>query len=361
MTTDVFRRIGRGGAGNFYSQKDVQEAEEAAAATADLEAQTPNPTALTRTLTSASITTTSSTPSYARAGRGGAGNFTFPDPSSTPAPAPSTEQQQQDEQETERNRAAVAASIAARARTGGLGGRGGAGNWTGGNSAATVSVEEQKKVEEELELRVLRDVEGGLAMPPRAYHAPPDGENSWQGAGPWPMPGRFDIQKKKFHPAKPPRLRSPPPPPTNPPPPPDPAVAVVVAAIHELRQPTTATNAAATHPHELPLRLKKMSAIAIGAGVAVAAFLGRAGLVAWRRSRGGVGALGKAFYKGGFEPRMNKREASLILSLSESSLTKDKVRKAHRTLMLLNHPDRGGSPYLATKVNEAKEFLEKNA
>lgn len=42
---------------------------------------------------------------------------------------------------------------------------------------------------------------------------------------------------------------------------------------------------------------------------------GRAGLVAWRRSRGGVGALGKAFYKGGFEQRMTKREASLILSL----------------------------------------------
>ncbi|KAI3393311.1 hypothetical protein diail_4444 [Diaporthe ilicicola] len=103
------------------------------------------------------------------------------------------------------------------------------------------------------------------------------------------------------------------------------------------------------------------SVLVWGTGIAAVAFFGRAATIAWRRSRGGIGAMGQAFYKGGFEPRMNKKEASLILSLNERAVTREKIRKAHRTLMLLNHPDRGGSPYLATKVNEAKEFLEKTS
>lgn len=53
---------------------------------------------------------------------------------------------------------------------------------------------------------------------------------------------------------------------------------------------------------------------------------------------------------------MTRREAALILGLRESAPT-ERVREAHRRIMIANHPDAGGSSYLATKVNEAKELL----
>lgn len=63
------------------------------------------------------------------------------------------------------------------------------------------------------------------------------------------------------------------------------------------------------------------------------------------------------YYRGGFEAKMSKREAALILGVSPSA-SKQKVKDAHKKIMLLNHPDRNGSPYLAAKINEAKDLMD---
>ncbi|CCH60160.1 hypothetical protein TBLA_0C03580 [Henningerozyma blattae CBS 6284] len=73
--------------------------------------------------------------------------------------------------------------------------------------------------------------------------------------------------------------------------------------------------------------------------------------------RGGQAAT--TFLKGGFEPKMNSKEALQILNLREQNLDKKKLKEVHRRIMLANHPDKGGSPYLATKINEAKDLLER--
>ena len=35
----------------------------------------------------------------------------------------------------------------------------------------------------------------------------------------------------------------------------------------------------------------------------------------------------------------------------------EKVREAHRRVMVANHPDAGGSHYIASKINEAKDMM----
>lgn len=53
---------------------------------------------------------------------------------------------------------------------------------------------------------------------------------------------------------------------------------------------------------------------------------------------------------------MSHDEALAVLGL-KSGATNDDIRNAHRRLMKDFHPDRGGSDYLAAKINQAKDIL----
>ncbi|KAK8893872.1 hypothetical protein M9Y10_022301 [Tritrichomonas musculus] len=60
----------------------------------------------------------------------------------------------------------------------------------------------------------------------------------------------------------------------------------------------------------------------------------------------------------GFAPTMTRNEAQEILNLSNSySYGKSEIQKQHRILMALHHPDKGGSSFIATKINEARDYL----
>ncbi|XP_072985285.1 mitochondrial import inner membrane translocase subunit TIM14-3-like isoform X6 [Typha latifolia] len=94
-----------------------------------------------------------------------------------------------------------------------------------------------------------------------------------------------------------------------------------------------------------------------GLAVAAAALASRYGVQAWQayKARPVVPRM-RRFYEGGFQTTMTRREAALILGVRENA-PPDKVKEAHKKVMVANHPDAGGSHYLASKINEAKDVL----
>jgi cell division protein FtsW (lipid II flippase) len=54
--------------------------------------------------------------------------------------------------------------------------------------------------------------------------------------------------------------------------------------------------------------------------------------------------------------RMSRGQAFNVLGLKEGA-TRDEIIQAHRRLIQKNHPDRGGSDYIAAQINEAKQIL----
>ncbi|NWJ02352.1 DJC15 protein, partial [Crypturellus undulatus] len=88
--------------------------------------------------------------------------------------------------------------------------------------------------------------------------------------------------------------------------------------------------------------------IAVGLGVATVAFAGRYAFHLWKPLEQTITETAKristsslsSYYKGGFEQKMSRREAGLILGVSPSA-GKAKIRTAHRKIMILNHPDKG--------------------
>ncbi len=83
------------------------------------------------------------------------------------------------------------------------------------------------------------------------------------------------------------------------------------------------------------------------------AYLDRTRGEEWREH---VAAGGTQTDYGPTSSQMSDQEAREVLGVAEAA-TREQIIEAHRRLMQKIHPDRGGSTYLAAKINQAKDTL----
>jgi hypothetical protein len=76
----------------------------------------------------------------------------------------------------------------------------------------------------------------------------------------------------------------------------------------------------------------------------------------WLRPPQGAPDGSREFPPGRRGVAMSRAEALKVLGLEEGA-TQEQIRAAHRRLILQIHPDKGGTSYLAAKINEAKDVL----
>ncbi|KAM3068735.1 hypothetical protein ACMFMG_010911 [Clarireedia jacksonii] len=183
MADEIYKKVGRGGAGNFYSKQDIDNVTKSAAA--DLEAQS-LPLSKQATATTAAAVAASQPPEYQHTGRGGAGNYITPSmlssagltqtttshADSTINPAPPYQVH------ANANAGAQRSSVVYK------GGRGGVGNYEVVGDAGEGrdrEREREREREEEIERRVLGDVETGLTKPGKAYDGGGGGKEKEKG------------------------------------------------------------------------------------------------------------------------------------------------------------------------------------
>jgi len=129
------------------------------------------------------------------------------------------------------------------------------------------------------------------------------------------------------------------------------------------------------HPRDLLKGIRFSGGVALGLATIALAVVGRVGLAflaaagawalltgtmpPWLRVPGRPGETGGS--REAPSPRrttISRTEALKVLGLEEGA-TEEQIRAAHKRLMLQIHPDKGGTSYLAAKINEAKDVLLK--